>query len=50
MTWTDRLRALRVDTTPLRASRDFRLLWASGTVFYLGGMAATSRCPTSSTS
>lgn len=45
MTWTDRLRALRVDTTPLRASRDFRLLWASGTVFYLGGMVSYVALP-----
>lgn len=33
-----RLAALRVDVTPLRESRDFRLLFAAGTVFYLGGM------------
>jgi MFS family permease len=32
-----RLRALRVDLTPLRQSRDFRLLFAAGTTFYLGG-------------
>ena len=38
MTWTDRLRALRMDTTPLRESRDFRLLFLAGTVFYFGGM------------
>src|SRR5689334_2106010 len=29
---------LRLDTTPLRDSRDFRLLFAGGTVFYVGNM------------
>ena len=38
MTWIDRFRALRMDTTPLRESRDFRLLFFASTVFYLGGM------------
>ena len=38
MTWSERLRALRMDLTPLRTSRDFRLLLTAGTVFYLGGM------------
>ncbi len=33
-----RLAALRVDTGPLRGSRDFRLLFGAGTVFYLGAM------------
>ncbi|HEY0775314.1 MAG TPA: MFS transporter, partial [Nocardioidaceae bacterium] len=33
-----RIGALRVDVTPLRESRDFRLLFWAGTVFYLGGM------------
>lgn len=32
-----RLAGVRVDTTPLRTSRDFRLLFSAGTVFYLGG-------------
>ena len=32
------MRAIGVDLTPLRTSRDFRLLFAAGTVFYLGGM------------
>jgi len=36
--WGERLRGLRMDTTPLRQSRDFRLLFSAGTVFYLGGM------------
>ena len=34
MTWKDRFRAMRMDTTPLRESRDFRLLLMAGTVFY----------------
>ena len=37
-TWGGRVRALRLDTTPLRTSRDFRLLFAAGTLTYLGGM------------
>jgi MFS family permease len=41
----DRLRALRVDTTPLRESRDFRLLFWAGTVFYLGGMVSYVALP-----
>jgi MFS family permease len=41
----DRLRALRVDTTPLRESRDFRLLFWAGTVFYLGGMVSYVAIP-----
>ena len=40
MTLADRLRAVRLDTTPLRESRDFRLLFVAGTVFYLGSMVA----------
>jgi MFS family permease len=40
-----RLRGLRVDTTPLRESRDFRLLFAAGTVFYLGAMVAYVAVP-----
>jgi MFS family permease len=43
--WRDRLRALRVDTTPLRTSRDFRLLFFAGTVFYLGGMVTYVALP-----
>ena len=38
MTWRDRVRAVRMDVTPLRTSRDFRLLFVAGTVFYFGGM------------
>ncbi len=36
--WPDRLRGMRVDLTPLRTSRDFRLLFFAGTVFYFGHM------------
>ena len=45
MTWRDRLRALRVDVTPLRTSRDFRLLFWAGTVFYFGGMVSYVAIP-----
>ena len=45
MTWTDRVRALRMDTTPLRTSRDFRLLFLAGTVFYLGAMVSYVAVP-----
>ena len=41
----DRLRAMRLDTTPLRESRDFRLLFIAGTVFYLGGMVSYVAVP-----
>ncbi|WP_020579126.1 MFS transporter [Actinopolymorpha alba] len=42
---TRRLAALRPDLTPLRTSRDFRLLWIAGTVFYLGGMVSYVALP-----
>ncbi|MEV7430923.1 MULTISPECIES: MFS transporter [unclassified Nocardioides] len=49
MTRTERirttLRGLRVDTTPLRDSRDFRLLFWAGTVFYFGGMVSYVAVP-----
>jgi MFS family permease len=45
VTWTDRLRALRMDVRPLRDSRDFRLLFVAGTVFYLGGMVSYVAIP-----
>jgi MFS family permease len=45
VTWGERLRALRMDVTPLRDSRDFRLLFAAGTVFYLGGMVSYVAIP-----
>jgi MFS family permease len=40
-----RLSRLHVDTTPLRESRDFRLLFWAGTVFYLGGMVSYVALP-----
>jgi MFS family permease len=43
--WRRRLAALRLDTTPLKTSRDFRLLWSAGTVFYLGLMVAYVALP-----
>jgi MFS family permease len=45
VSWLDRARALRMDTRPLRSSRDFRLLFAAGTVFYLGGMISYVAIP-----
>jgi MFS family permease len=36
---------MRMDTTPLRQSRDFRLLFAAGTVFYLGQMVTYVAVP-----
>lgn len=45
MTLADRLRAVRLDTTPLRESRDFRLLFTAGTVFYLGSMVSYVAIP-----
>ena len=45
MTWRDRLRAVRMDVSPLRDSRDFRLLLVAGTVFYLGGMVSYVAIP-----
>lgn len=38
MSWVERLRGLRMDTTPLRTSRDFSLLFVAGTVFAFGAM------------
>ena len=38
MTIVERLRGLRMDTTPLRESKDFRLLFVAGTVFAFGSM------------
>lgn len=45
VTWGDRLRALRMDVRPLRDSRDFRLLFVAGTIFYLGGMVSYVAIP-----
>ncbi|MGZ4608929.1 MAG: MFS transporter [Actinomycetes bacterium] len=43
--WRRRLAGLRIDVTPLRTSRDFRLLFTAGTVFYLGGMVSFVALP-----
>lgn len=45
MSWADRLRALRMDLTPWRASRDYRLLLVAGTVFYFGSMVSYVAIP-----
>ena len=45
MSLSDRLRALRMDLTPWRGSRDFRLLLGAGTVFYLGAMVTYVAIP-----
>lgn len=39
------MRALRMDVTPLRTSRDFRLLFLAGTVFYFGAMVSYVAIP-----
>ena len=45
MTMRERIARLRVDVTPLRTSRDFRRLFAAGTVFYLGAMVSYVALP-----
>ncbi len=45
VSWREWMTHLRLDTTPLRESRDFRLLFAGGTVFYLGGMVSYVAVP-----
>ncbi|MCW2793637.1 MAG: entS 1 [Nocardioides sp.] len=45
MTWRERFRALRMDVTPLRRSRDFRVLFLAGTVFYFGAMVSYVAIP-----
>jgi len=45
VTWSDRLRAWRIDITPLRESRDFRLIFVAGTVFYFGAMVSYVAIP-----
>jgi MFS family permease len=45
MSWADRLRGLRMDLTPWRTSRDFRLLLVAGTVFYFGAMVSYVAIP-----
>jgi MFS family permease len=44
-TLRERIAGLRVDVTPLRTSRDFRRLFAAGTVFYLGAMVTYVALP-----
>jgi MFS family permease len=43
--WRTRLSGVHVDLTPLRTSRDFRILFAAGVVFYLGGMVTYVALP-----
>jgi MFS family permease len=45
VSWRSRVSRLHLDTTPLRESRDFRLLTYGGTVFYLGGMVSYVAVP-----
>lgn len=45
MGWRQRLGGLQVDVRPLRESRDFRLIFVAGTVFYLGAMVAYVAVP-----
>jgi MFS family permease len=45
VSWRERVAGLRLDTTPLSESRDFRLLFYGGTVFYLGGMVSYVAVP-----
>lgn len=45
MSIASRLRALGADTTPLKESRDFRLLFVAGTVFYFGAMVSGVAVP-----
>lgn len=45
MTWTERFHAMRMDVSPLRESRDCRLLFTAGSVFYLGSMVAYVAVP-----
>ena len=44
-TLRQRAAGLRVDITPLRTSRDFRILFVAGTVFYLGSMVSYVALP-----
>jgi len=39
------LRRLRIDTTPLKSSRDFRLLWFGGSVSFIGSMVTYVALP-----
>ena len=40
-----RLAGLLVDITPLRASRDFRLLWIGQAISFFGGMITMAALP-----
>ena len=43
--WRERLRAARIDVSPLRTSRDFRLLFFGGGVSFLGAMVTYVAIP-----
>jgi MFS family permease len=43
--WLTALDRIRMDLTPFRQSRDYRLLFLAGTVFYLGGMVTYVAVP-----
>ena len=43
--WRTRLAGLRLDVTPLRTSRDFRVLFVAGFVFFLGAMVGYVAVP-----
>ena len=43
--WRARLAGLRIDVTPLRTSRDFRVLFVAGFVFFLGAMVGYVAVP-----
>ena len=45
MSLRSRIAALRLDLTPARESRDFRLLLIAGSVFYLGHMVSYVALP-----
>src|SRR4051794_8736194 len=45
VSWGNRFRALRLDVSPLRTSRDFRLLFWAGGIFYLGQMVTYVAIP-----
>ncbi len=45
MAWLTALDRIRMDVTPFRQSRDYRLLFLAGTVFYLGGMVTYVAIP-----
>ena len=45
MAWATLVNRLRMDVTPYRQSRDFRLLFLAGSVFYLGGMVTYVAIP-----